>query len=130
MSRFLVDTDILIDVLRGREWAKDYLHEKVEEATLYCSVITVAEVYAGMRENERDRTITLIEGFFILPVTLKVAEEAARFKREAKSHSLELDDCMIAATAHTEKAVLATKNRKHYPMKEVQIESPVIEPGS
>lgn len=125
MRKILVDTDILIDVLRGREWAKDYLHEKMEEATLYCSVITVAEVYAGMRENERVRTVALIEGFFILPVTLKVAEEAARFKRETKSHSLELDDCMIAATAYTEKTLLATKNRKHYPMSDVQVETPI-----
>jgi predicted nucleic acid-binding protein len=33
---------------------------------------------------------------------------------------LELDDCLIAATAFIENAFLATGNEKHYPMKDIK----------
>ncbi|HLF87108.1 MAG TPA: type II toxin-antitoxin system VapC family toxin [Nitrospiria bacterium] len=124
MKKVLVDTDILIDFLRGKESARDYLRGKLQEAILCCSVIAVAEIYAGMLEKEREKTLALLDGLFILPVTLEIAEIAGRFKRSVKSHALELDDCLIAATAFVEQAVLATRNRKHYPMKEVEIEAP------
>ena len=47
--------------------------------------------------------------------------KAGSFKGTTKSHSLELDDCMIAATAFCTGATLATVNGKHYPMKEIRI---------
>lgn len=124
MKKVLMDTDILIDFLRGKEAARDYLRGKLQETILCCSVITVAEIYAGMLEKEREKTLALLDGFFILPVTLEIAETAGRFKQSVKPHALELDDCLIAATAFIEKAVLATRNRKHYPMKELEIEVP------
>jgi predicted nucleic acid-binding protein len=124
MKKVLVDTDILIDFLRGKESARDYLRGKLQEAILCCSVIAVAEIYAEMLEKEREKTLALLDGLFILPVTLEIAEIAGRFKRSVKSQALELDDCLIAATAFVEQAILATRNRKHYPMKEVEIEAP------
>ncbi|MFY9271111.1 MAG: hypothetical protein WAO55_15315 [Candidatus Manganitrophaceae bacterium] len=39
MKNIVVDTDILIDFLRGREAARDFLSSLIDEATLYCSVI-------------------------------------------------------------------------------------------
>lgn len=124
MKKVLVDTDVLIDFLRGVKGADDYLREISRDANLYCSVITVAEIHAGMLEKEKGKTNAFLEGLFVLPVTQEVAENAGRFKREIKSHALELDDCLIAATAYLEKAVLVTKNRKHYPINELDIESP------
>ena len=50
MKSVVVDTDILINFLRGRETARGFLSLLVNEATLYCSVITVAEIFSGMRE--------------------------------------------------------------------------------
>lgn len=48
-EQFLVDTDVLIDYLRGRAEAVTYLESL--EASLLISVITVAELYAGVRSN-------------------------------------------------------------------------------
>lgn len=45
MKKVLMDTDILIDFLRGKEAARDYLRGKLQETILCCSVITVAEIY-------------------------------------------------------------------------------------
>ncbi len=128
MKKFLVDTDILIDFLRGKENAKKYLLKLSEDSPLYCSVITIAEIHAGMRKSEEGKTTVLLDSLFTIPVTEEIARIAGRLKREAKSHSLELDDCLIAATALVEKSVLATKNSKHYPMKNISIENPVYRP--
>ena len=117
----LIDTDILIDFLRGKAEARNFLLALPDDATPCCSVITVAELHAGMRESERERTEELINGMVVLPVTQDVAELAGRFKREAKGFGLELDDCLIAATAVTKAIKIATRNTKHYPMAQVEL---------
>lgn len=123
MKKFLIDSDILIDFLRGTVGSKDYLSKLSEDSSLHCSVITIAEIHAGMRKNEEEKTTALLDSLFAVPITEKIAKIAGGFKRDAKSHNLELDDCLIAATALVEKAVLATKNIKHYPMKKINIET-------
>lgn len=124
MKKILVDTDILIDFLRGKEGARNYLSEISEDSPLYCSVITIAEIHAGMRKSEEGKTTNLLDGLFAIPITEEIAKIAGRFKREIKAQKLELDDCLIAATASVEKAVLATKNSKHYPIKNLKIATP------
>ena len=48
MKHTLVDTDILIDFLRGKKKAKDYLAMLLEESSICCSAITVAEIASGI----------------------------------------------------------------------------------
>ena len=122
MKKVLVDTDILINFLRGREGARDYLLSGLEDSTLYCSAITVAEIHAGMKEHEKERTTELIDGLNIIDVTRQIAEKAGAYKRNEKKQSLDLDDCFIAATAFIKGAVLATCNAKHYPMRDIEKE--------
>ncbi|GAX61155.1 nucleic acid-binding protein [Candidatus Scalindua japonica] len=124
MKKFLIDSDILIDFLRGIEGARNYLSILSKDATLCCSVITIAEIYAGMRKTEEKKTTTLLDGLFSIPISEEIARIAGEFKRDTKSQKLELDNCLIAATALAENAVLATKNLKHYPMKKLNLESP------
>jgi len=116
MKSIIVDTDILINFLRGKKRARDFLLSIVDEAAVCCSVITVAEIYAGMKHQERKETSDLIDSLHIYDISRSIAEKAGEYKREAKKQVLELDDCLIAATAHIEKAVLASGNIKHYPM--------------
>jgi predicted nucleic acid-binding protein len=122
MRKVLVDTDILIDFLRGRESARGFLSARLDDAVIYCSAITVAEIFAGMKEHEREKTVALIESLHILDVTREIAERSGTYKRDENRQSLELDDCFIAATAFVIGAVLATGNGKHYPMKDIEKE--------
>ncbi len=55
MIKFLIDSDILVDFLRGIEDAKAYLSKLSKDTTLCCSVITIAEIHAGMRKTEEEK---------------------------------------------------------------------------
>ncbi len=123
MKQILIDTDILINFLRGREAAQNYLLSLLAETTIYCSAITVAEIHAGMKEHEREKTIDLLDSIDIVDVTREIAEKAGTYKRTEKKQSLELDDCIIAATAFIKGAILATENVRHYPMEDIKKET-------
>ncbi len=120
MKKVLLDTDVLINFLRGRTEARDFLSSMIMEADLYCSVISVAEIHAGMKAHEREKTAELVDSLTIADVTREIAEKAGSYKRTIKSQALELDDCLIAATAFVNRTTLATGNGKHYPMKDVE----------
>lgn len=121
MRPVLVDTDVLINFLRGKPKAREFLLAQLDSGPILCSVITVAEIFVGMRPQEQEKTMALLDNLEVVPVTRAIAEKAGLYKGRIKSHSLELDDCFIAATAHTHKAALATGNGRHYPMKDVEI---------
>lgn len=121
MNGVFVDTDILIDFLRGRLEAREFLRTISDHASVYCSAITVAEIFAGLRQTEEAATRQLLAGLFVVPVTEAVAERAGEMKRLAKGHALELDDCLIAASAILEHAALATKNAQHYPFDQLRL---------
>jgi predicted nucleic acid-binding protein len=120
MKNILIDTDVLIDFLRGKETARRFFLSVAEENTLYCSVITVAEIYAGMREEEKEKTDDLLDSLNIVEITRAVAEKAGRYKHQIRRQALELDDCIIVANAFYVKALLVTGNGKRYPMNDIE----------
>ena len=120
MKNILVDTDVLINFLRGREKAREFLSSMIDDATVYCSTITIAEIFAGMKEQEREKTGELLDSLDVIDVNREIAEKAGRYKNSIKSQSMELDDCIVAATAFAKKAFLATGNGKHYPMMDIE----------
>jgi len=120
MNKILIDTDVLINFLRGREKTREYLASVLDKADVCCSTVTVAEIHAGMKEHERIKTMELLNSLIIIEVTRDIAEKAGSYKRTIRSHGLELDDCLIAATAFIKHALLATGNAKHYPMADIK----------
>ena len=121
MKNTLVDTDILIHFLRGRRKAKDFLSSLLNRSQIHCSSITVAEIFAGIRPGEEEKTRALMDNLIVLDVTRVIAERAGHYRRTIRSQTLELDDCLVAATAFVHRAVLATGNRKHYPMRDIEV---------
>ncbi|MEQ1844780.1 MAG: type II toxin-antitoxin system VapC family toxin [Nitrospira sp.] len=126
MSKVLLDTDILIDILRGRAAVRTFLFDLTDHAVPCCSVMSVAELYAGMRPEEKRVTDILLDALVVIPVGQEIAEVAGRFKQRERSRRLELVDCVIAATAFVEGATLATGNTKDYPMPEITVINPRI----
>jgi predicted nucleic acid-binding protein len=120
MSSIIVDTDVLINFLRGKERALEFLESTLKEADLCCSALTVGEIHAGMKEHERERTQELLDSLTVVDVTRAIGEKAGGYKRTIRSHGLTLDDGIVAATAFVTHAVLATGNNRHYPMSDIE----------
>lgn len=117
MHQIVVDTDVLILHLRGNESVRAMLREAAQDSLLCCSAITIGEIHAGMREEEREMTGKLLNSLMVIDVDRKIAALAGDYRRTIKSHHLELADCFIAATCVINKATLITCNIKHYPVK-------------
>ncbi len=115
----LVDTDVAIDFLRGREYARSLLLPLWSENLAFISILSIYELYAGMRENEKDKTEDFMRAFQIEPVTVEVAREAGKIYRNYRQKGLTLTtaDCIIAATARVRGHKIATNNTSHYPQK-------------
>lgn len=113
----IIDTDIIIDYLRGNTNAVDFL-ESQNPHKLNLSTLTLAELYAGVRPGKE--TIILNEFFKIftmLPLTAQISIQGGLWRRDyGKSHGTGIVDALIAATAQEHKLTLITKNKKHYPM--------------
>ncbi len=116
IKKFLVDTDVLINYLRGNDNAVNYV--KMHSTKIVLSVITVAELYAGVRDNEERKELDEFVGLFpIFPVTPEIAKKGGIYKRDYfKTHGIGLADALIAATAEIHNADLKTFNTKHFPM--------------
>jgi predicted nucleic acid-binding protein len=115
----LIDSDVLIEHLRGNTDARDWLIQaRRTSGPLAMSVISVTEIAGGMRSPERREVMRLLGSMQRFEVTEQVAWRAATLMREyRRSHSgIGLGDYLIAATALTEGLELATLNVRHYPM--------------
>lgn len=111
----LVDTDVMIDFLRGQPQAVAYL--QTLDLPVHLSAITVAELYASVREEERPVLRQTLAACEVHPVSVLIAEHGGLWRRDYRaSHGVGLNDALIAATAFAAKLPLATLNAKHYPM--------------
>jgi predicted nucleic acid-binding protein len=111
---WLVDTNILIDHLRGVSKATTFLRQVRNAGTLWISAVTVAEVYAGQRTRQAkqaakvSRLLNLFRIAYVDGVVAKLGGEIARDCGTA------LPDALIAATAVRKGLVLATRNMSHF----------------
>ena len=82
------------------------------------SVITVAELYSGVREgDERQALGDFLTVFELIPLDEIVAAKGGLYRRDyGKSHNVGLADALIAATAETKNTTLVTLNQKHFSM--------------
>ena len=115
-NQLLIDTDVLIDFLRGHKQAAAFFN--VESDRICFSCITMAEIYAGIRDPREEAEVERLFAIFpVLPITDDVARLAGQFARQyGKSYSVEIPDALIAATCSIHKAELQTLNVRHYPM--------------
>jgi hypothetical protein len=113
---WLIDSDVLIDFLRGQPAAASYLEQLQGRQAI--SAISVAEVYAGVRDgDERAALDDFVDLFEVLPVDHQVATQGGMNRRDfGPSHGTGLGDALIAATASHHGLILVTRNRKHFPM--------------
>jgi predicted nucleic acid-binding protein len=104
MTNVLVDSDVLVDHLRG--------HRRLVRGaeTLHVSAVTRAELFSGRAAEER-RVRRLLEAMIDIPIDVAIAERAGRIGR---SSMVRLPDALIAATAIEHRLILVTRNDRDF----------------
>jgi predicted nucleic acid-binding protein len=126
--RCVIDSDILIDHLRGYSAALEFIDALPADKGQACfSVISEAEIYANVRPGEESAIEALFDSLNRVAVSGEIARKAGEYRAQyGRSHGLTLPDALIAATAFVIAAELFTRNVRHYPMTDVRIIAPYV----
>jgi predicted nucleic acid-binding protein len=116
MTAWLLDTCVIIDYLRDRPEAVEFIRRSSARPSV--SAVTVAEVIAGARSATEQRRIeSLLALLVVHSVDLEVARLGGAYRRSyGQSHGVLIPDALIAATAQVHGARLVTRNARHFPM--------------
>src|SRR5271169_1420806 len=111
--RLLLDTSVLIDVLRRRHGRRELLAELARSGnTLATTALNVAELYAGMRPEEEARTEDFLDALDCYELTSAAGRLAGSLKNKfaRKGRTLTLADTIVAAIAMQQRCTLVTDN--------------------
>lgn len=114
----VVDSSVIIDVLRGDPAATDALAVARSGGRIHANEVTRLEILAGMRATEETETRRLLAEFIWHPIDESNAEIAGELGRRwlRANRGIDTPDLAIAATAIQLNAPLLTRNVKHFPM--------------
>jgi len=116
----LVDTDVIIDLLRGRDDTVAAI-VRVREQGVGISVMTYGELWEGVRFAQHpgdveDSLARLLQPIVVLPIDQAVARRYGELRgllRRAGT-PVATADLLIAATAIEHDAKLVTRNARHF----------------
>ena len=119
LVKALIDTDILVDFLFGREQASRELNT-YEQA--YISLVTWTEVMAGAQSADEELKLRgFLAGFTLEEIGKDTAEAALRLRRD---HGLSAPNSLILASARARNLLLVTRNAQGYPSDDPGIRVP------
>jgi predicted nucleic acid-binding protein len=124
MGAVLLDTTVLIDLLRGREGARARLRSLREARDdPYVCAINVEEVVRGLRPAEHVPVQRLFDGLRLAPLGSSEGWQAGAWRRAfaGRGRTLSQADCLVAAAALSIGGRLATGNPKDFPMDELHV---------
>lgn len=124
---YLIDTDIIIWVLRDNKKYANLLINLSRKGSLCISTVTIAEIYKNVYPAELIKTENLLNELQSLDVTPLIAKQAGLYWQEYSKQlqNLSLMDCLIAGCANVNNLTLVSLNKKHFPMKDIQILNPI-----
>ena len=114
MEKIVLDTNILIEVLKGNQLIIEKLEKNSYE---YCiSSITVMELYFGaLNKTELFSLKKFMKLFKVIELNDNISSISTELIFEyAKSHNLSIPDSLIASTAISENIKLYTLNLKDF----------------
>ncbi len=122
MSRFLLDSDVIIWHLRGRKEVTEVLRDLQRFGLPACSALSVLEIQLGVKKGEEEKTDRFLESLRIFDVDMETANKAAQLIRRSKAKGITLDlpDSIIAATCILHDLILVTYNTRHYHLSEMK----------
>lgn len=125
MGAILLDTTVVIDLLRGRQGAIDRLRalREADDAPHVCCV-NVEETARGLRPDEEHDARRLFAGLRHASLGEEEGWQAGLWRREFAARGLTLSqaDCLVAAASLSIGGRLATGNPRDFPMNELDVE--------
>jgi predicted nucleic acid-binding protein len=125
VAAVLLDTTVLIDLLRGRQGALSRLQAlRATGDSPYVCAINVEETVRGLRPREHAPTRALFAGLRIVPLEDTEGWQAGEWRRHfaSRGRTLAQADCLVAAAALAIGGRLATGNPRDFPMRELAVE--------
>lgn len=125
MGAVLLDTSVLIDLLRGRTGAAERLRRlRVQGDLPYGCAVTAEEIARGVRPREEAAAQALLSGLRATPLGPADGWVAGEWRRRfgSRGRTLSQADCLVAAAALAIGGRLATGNPKDFPMSELHVE--------
>lgn len=125
MGAAMLDTTVLIDILRGRpETRRRLLGLRAVGDVPYTSAIGVDEVVRWLRPSEVAAAQRLFAGLRVTPLGEPEGWQAGTWRRDfaARGVTLSQADCLVAAAALSAGGRLCTGNPKDFPMTGVVVE--------
>ena len=121
MSGYLLDSDIAIELLRGRNPKLSERLASVSRAEVSLSAVTVAELLFGAyRSGDSQRSLPLCRkfcsSFQVLPLNNAAAERAAEVRAhlEGKGQRIGAYDVLIAGIALAHGQIVVTRNTREF----------------
>lgn len=124
MTRYLLDSDAIIDVLAGFPATVAFMEQLQAQGHQMCTcAVVVADVTTGLKPEHRVRGERLLGALEFLPTSREAARQAGQWRGDYRRRGIQLatTDCLIAAVAHEQGAQLITANLRDFPMPEITI---------
>ena len=124
MAKYILDTTVLIDHLRGRREVVEFITELAQQGhQLGTCCVNIAELYAGLSDKEHNRANRLIEHLDYYEISRGIAKLAGgyRFSFARQGVTLTTADTLVAAVAIDQDATLMTANARDYPMDGIKV---------
>lgn len=126
LTGVLLDSDVIIEILRGnRSVTIAVLELERKGVPTYCTAISWAEIYSGIRRGEEPVTEEFFAARGEVVLDARTGRQAGAYlARFGRSQGVEIADALIAAAASTTGLRLWTLNRRHYPMRDLRFYEP------
>lgn len=118
--RYLVDTDWVIDYLKGQQPTVDVL-QSLSQDGLGISVITYGEIYEGVYYGKNPQAheqgfLSFLQGVDVIPLRKNMLRQFAQIRGTLRMQGQLIGDLdiLIAATAIAYDLTLLTRNFKHF----------------
>lgn len=125
MAAVLLDTTVVIDLLRGRGGARGRLETlRAAGDDPYVCAINVEETVRGLWPRELAAADLLFRGLRVVPLEEREGRQAGEWRRlyAARGRTLTQADCLVAAAALAVGGRLATGNPRDFPMGALTVE--------
>lgn len=118
MTRYLLDTDVLIDFSKGVEPVSERLLGWIDgtDSVGVCAV-SVAEFYSGLPAERGPEWETFFRSLTYWDIPLETAMQAGqdRYRQSRSGRTVTTTDALLSAAARFHGATLVTTNLKDFP---------------